>query len=126
MRTLTTWLAFTALATITGCRSSVHDKTRAMDDETSARRGIGEACRKNSDCIAGAICSLLTCDFMGPCAVTATDDDRTTHRSYVYDDAGREVSITTTHDDERGPARSRRWAAVTESTVASASSSLTW
>jgi hypothetical protein len=65
---------------------------RAADSE-QPRRGIGEACRKQSDCIEGAACAYGTCDFAAPCRVTTTSAEGESTITTRFDSRGREIGL---------------------------------
>lgn len=57
-------------------------------------RGIGDPCRRNSDCIDGATCKFATCDFVAPCRSTQGDEVTV----FAFDAQGRELGSTRTLD----------------------------
>lgn len=89
MRVRLSFMGVVSFIALAACRSS---------GAGAGDRGIGEPCRKNSDCIRGAACAFATCDFVAPCRATSTGADGTEETAYVFDARGRELGFTRTLD----------------------------
>lgn len=68
-------------------------------DGPATRRGLGETCRKDSDCIEGAACAYATCDFRAPCSVRRTSAEGESVTVTRFDAAGRDIGLVETRDD---------------------------